>query len=213
MTRIAVLSHRDVAHELGNLGSWIESRGWTLDRVYREDSPVLPNADALVVLGSPTSVADGFCAAPAADEIAWVGEWLTSNRPYLGICFGAQVLARSTGGSVRRMDCTHRIFESFDDVRETELEGRWAVWHEDAISAPSRGDVLATMPHAHAAFRVGDAWGVQPHIEFTAEIVERLGRRFEVDESKWRRLWEGLRDHEDDHRTRAHRLLDRVFPA
>ena len=109
MTRIAVLSHRDVAHELGNLGSWIESRGWSLDRVYREDAPALPNADALVVLGSPTSVADGFCAAPAADEIEWVGEWLTSSRPYLGICFGAQVLARSTGGSVSRMDSTLRI--------------------------------------------------------------------------------------------------------
>lgn len=212
MARIAVLSHRDIAHELGNFGTWLETRSWSLERVYREDSPSLPSADALVVLGSPTSVADGHCAAPAAKEIAWVGEWLASGRPYLGICFGAQVLARALGGSVSRMADTYRSFTSFSDVGEPALDDRWAVWHEDAITAPSDADLMARLPHADAAFRVDAAWGVQPHIEFTAPIVERLGRRFGVDEEKWRSLWDELRFAEDDHRGRAHRLLDRVFP-
>jgi GMP synthase-like glutamine amidotransferase len=211
MTCLAVLSHREMAHELGNLGSWVEERNWSLCRVYREDSPALPDADALVVLGSPTSVAEGFCAAPAEQEIEWVREWRGSDRPYLGICFGAQVLARAEGGSVRRMERTHRIFSAFDDVCEPTLDGRWAVWHEDAISAPNGAELLARLPHADAAFRIGSAWGVQPHIEFTADIVERLGRKFAVEEAKWRSLWEALRDSEDDHRRRAHDLLDRVF--
>jgi GMP synthase (glutamine-hydrolysing) len=213
MTRVTVLSHRDVAHELGNLGTWIEARGWTLDRVFREDAPVVPDTDALIVLGSPTSVASGFCAPPAEHEIEWVAEWVASDRPFLGICFGAQVLARVLGGSVTRMDHTHRSFGAFADITDESLCGSWAVWHEDAITAPPSARLLATMPHAHAAFRVGSAWGVQPHIEFTADIVDRLARSFGVADEKWRSLWADLRDAEDDHRDRAHALLDRVFGA
>lgn len=213
MTRVAVLSHRDVAHELGNLGTWIEERGWTLQRLFREDSPPIPDADALVVLGSPTSVAGGYCAPPAEREIEWVAQWVASDRPFLGICFGAQVLARVHGGSVRRMDHTYRSFSCLADVGEEALGGSWAVWHEDAISAPPTARRLASMPHADAAFRVGAAWGVQPHIEFTADIVERLARAFGVEDDKWRALWSDLRDAEDDHRIRSHALLDRVFVA
>ena len=213
MTRVAVLSHRDVAHELGNLGTWIEARGCDLHRVFREDTPAIPDADALVVLGSPTSVAAGFCAPPAEHEIEWVAQWVASGRPFLGICFGAQVLARVHGGSVTRMGRTHRAFGAFADVADESLHGSWAVWHEDAIATPPCARRLASMPHADAAFSVGEAWGVQPHIEFTADIVERLARAFGVADEKWRALWSDLRDAEDDHRDRAHALLDRVFGA
>jgi len=95
--RAVVLSHRDVADELGHVGDWLEDGGFAVDRVYREDQPSLPTADLLVVIGSPNSVAEGFCQPAARGEIEAVRQWVTADRPYLGICFGAQVLSCALG--------------------------------------------------------------------------------------------------------------------
>lgn len=209
MTTFAVLSHRDVAAELGHIGTWLEARNMRVSRLFREDSLQLPDADALIVLGSPTSVAEGHCGTAARREIDVVASWIADDRPFLGVCFGAQALACAAGGSVRRMNDTFRAYTEVE-TEHPSLAGRWAVWHEDAISAP--GEAIASLPHADAAFRVGRAWGVQPHVEFTSDIVERLARAFGVDDSAWRGLWESLRDDEADHERRAHRLLDEIFP-
>ena len=216
MKRAVVLSHREVAHELGNIGSWFELRGYEVVNMYREDSPVsLENVggDILFVLGSPNSVADGYCLAPAQHEIELVRRWVSSSRPYIGICFGAQVLACALGGSVRRMDQTFRAFTemtlapSAPDV----VQGNWAVWHEDAITAPIGADVMARLPHADTFFRVGNAWGIQPHIEFTGDIVERLATTFKVDTPDVVAVVDGLRANEADHARRTHLLLDFII--
>lgn len=224
MRRVLVLSHEEVAAELGHLGTWLEDRGHSVTRAYREAMTSLPDADLLIALGSPTSVADGHCAAPAAREIAMVESWVATGRPYMGICFGAQTLARATGGSVRRMASTFRAYTTLDRAvpesdQLVDLSGRWAVWHEDAITAPRTAKVVADLEHrdpqlglfgADMVFRVGDAWGLQPHVEFTSRIVERLARQVGVPDADWRALWEGLRDDEDDHRRRAWTILDVV---
>ena len=209
MTTFAVLSHRDVAAELGHLGTWLEARNTRVSRLFREDSLQIPDADALIVLGSPTSVAEGHCQTAARQEIELVASWIADDRPFLGVCFGAQALACAAGGSVRRMDRTFRAYTEVE-TEHPNLEGRWAVWHEDAISAP--GEAIASLPHADAVFRVGRAWGVLPHVEFTSDIGERLARALGVDDSAWRGLWESLRDDEDGHECRTHRLLDEIFP-
>ena len=209
MTTFAVLSHRDVAAELGHIGTWLEARNMRVSRLFREDSLQLPDADALIVLGSPTSVAEGHCGTAARQEIDVVASWIADDRPFLGVCFGAQALACAAGGSVRRMNDTFRAYTEVK-TEHPNLAGRWAVWHEDAISAP--GEAIASLPHADAAFRVGRAWGVQPHVEFTSGIVERLAQAFGVDDSAWRGLWESLRDDEVGHERRTHRLLDEIFP-
>ena len=216
MKRAVVLSHREVAHELGNIGSWFELRGYEVVNMYREDSPVsLENVggDILFVLGSPNSVADGYCLAPAQHEIELVRRWVSTNRPYVGICFGAQVLACALGGSVRRMD---RTFRALTDMTLTPsapkvVQGSWAVWHEDAITAPIGADVMARLPHADTVFRVGNAWGIQAHIEFTCDIVERLAMTFKVDTPDVVALVDGLRANETDHSLRTHQLLDFII--
>lgn len=210
--RAVVLSHRGVADELGQIGTWLEGRGAAVTRIHREDSPAIPPADLLVVLGSPDSVATGHCRAAAVAEIESVREWVSADRAFIGVCFGAQVLARALGGTVSRMPDTFRHFTEFALVDEAphELEGRWAVWHEDAIAAPPGSEVLARLPYADAVFRAGRAWGLQPHIEFDATIVENLGTIVGLPDAEWRPLYEDLRAAEHDHARRVHRLLDRI---
>ena len=220
MKRAVVLSHRAVAHELGNIGAWFELRGYEVEHVYREDkiedslvSLDHAEGDILFVLGSPSSVADGYCLAPAQQEIELVRQWVFSGRQFVGICFGAQVLACGLGGSVRRMDQTFRAFTEMTLTPSTPdvVRGSWAVWHEDAITAPAGADVMARLPHADTFFRVGNAWGIQPHIEFSGDIVERLATTFKVDTPDVVAVVDGLRANEADHARRTHQLLDYII--
>ena len=73
----------------GNRNSCVNSglgvNDFAITRVYREENPNLPMADLLIVMGSPTSVANGHAGANALAEVAQVKEWLAAGRPYLGL--------------------------------------------------------------------------------------------------------------------------------
>lgn len=213
MPLAVVLSHQHVAQELGNVGLWLEARGFSLTRIYREDFHGIPEADLLIVLGSPNSVAEGHCMPPAIAEIDAVSKWVATGKPYIGICFGAQVLACALGGSVSRMQNTFRGYVELEHSSDVPwLDGRWALWHEDAISAPANAEVLAALPHADLVFRVGNAWGIQPHIEFDASIVERLAAAMKVSQDEWQVLHDEL-SADEKHSPRALRLLDGILES
>lgn len=215
MPSAIVLSHRTVAHELGHLEPWFERNGFHVRRIFREDRPELPDADLLVVLGSPHSVATGYREPPAEEEIAIVGEWLEHARPYLGVCFGAQVLACALGGRVRRMAETYRAFAPMILTADApqSLQGSWALWHEDAMTAPLGSMVLATVPHADTVFVHGSAWGVQPHIEFTPDAVARLGPSMNIAPEVWKTYYQTMKDDEGGLAERAGLLLDAFWAS
>ncbi len=185
--KVAVVSHRDIAHELGHLEPWLDRIATSgLVRIYREDgltSSALTGADLLVVLGSPGSVATGHCLPPAQGEIELVREWTSSRRPYLGICFGAQVLACALGGSVHRMQSTYRDYCRLPVAATAPkaLTGPWAIWHADAITSPAAATTHARLDHADIAFQHDRAWGLQPHIEVTSESLARMLAALGVD--------------------------------
>ena len=79
--RAVVLSHDWIAHELGHLEPWLDSRGIAVTRVYREHGLDLPDADLLIVMGSPGSVATGYRGPSAARVFALVAEWVGRGRP------------------------------------------------------------------------------------------------------------------------------------
>jgi GMP synthase-like glutamine amidotransferase len=128
-------------------------------------------------------VADGHCAPEAVPEIDQVRSWVAADRPYLGICFGAQVLARALGGTVRRMPTTYRAYDTVPiaDGAPAALAGPWATWHEDAITSPPDAEVLVPLPHADTAFRRGRAWGIQSHVEVTGDSLARMLAGLSVD--------------------------------
>ena len=213
MPRAVVLSHHDIAHELGHLGPWLDRRGFALERIYREEPRSLPDADLLIVMGSPTSVATGHCLEPAEDEIRLVKEWVESGRPYLGLCFGAQVLARALGGEVTRMEHTFRGYVdlSSNKAADAGVTGSWMVWHDDAITAPPGAEILAALPHADLVFRVGNAWGLQPHIEVSPESLERMAIALGAPASAYDPLVMALAADADPSSARVDQFLDAAF--
>lgn len=210
MSSAVVLSHRTVAHELGVLGDWLADRGYAVSRTYRDDeTSVLAPADLLVVLGSPGSVAVGHCPPAGAHEVAQVREWVGSGRPYLGICYGSQVLATALGGRVTRMPEPDRGWMSLShDADDAAFAGPWMVWHNDAVTAPGTALVRARSTRADQAFSVGRAWGVQFHPELDSAALERMAIALGASERDYGPLVAAMRDDEEAHRARALALFD-----
>ena len=176
MNTALVLSETNLAHELGYVEDWLLGNNFTIERIYRQDlvAPVpFPPADLLINMGSLSSVASGHTQAPSWLEIDMVKDWTSQGNNYIGLCFGAQVLAVALGGHVTRQAPIHKGLEKIDFVG-SDQRGPWVRWHEDFISDAPGAIIDSAVSEAILIFHNGNAWGVQPHIELTPETLERM---------------------------------------
>jgi GMP synthase-like glutamine amidotransferase len=114
----------------------------------------------------------------ATDALA---ETLTLGVPTLGVCLGAQVLARAAGGQVgpaSQAEWGWNAVELTDPAAEDPLFSALPrtidvfQWHSYAFELPPRAVALARSPVCLQSYRIGSAaWGVQWHPEVTAESV------------------------------------------
>ena len=207
MPHAIVLAHKEIANDLGLIAQWLDARGWTYERLWREEFPVLPDADALIVLGSLESVASGHCAPWAPSEMDLVRDWIDDGRAYLGVCFGAQILASVLGGKVERRSRFYRKVETLP-WREGSDKGPWVLWHEDLISSAGTGDVLSRLPHAIVTLRSGRAWGIQAHIELDSAGLEHLGRAMGAPPDVWAPIASQMADVDGQIRAATFEFLD-----
>lgn len=129
-----------------------------------------------------------------------------AGMPVLGICLGAQMLARAFDARVYRAPVRELGFKS---VRVTQAGERDALlgafqtgdrvfqWHEDTFDLPAGADLLASGDDVpNQAFRLGPrAWGVQFHFEVDADGVEAWLRVAEPAlEGAWKRTADEVRD-------------------
>ncbi|MDA3307796.1 gamma-glutamyl-gamma-aminobutyrate hydrolase family protein [Stenotrophomonas sp. PI_27] len=101
MKHAVVLQH--VAFEdLGTLQPLLLAQGWQLQVLQAgiDTLDAAEAADLLVVLGGPISVNDVDLYPFLNDSIALLQRRLQQQRPTLGICLGAQLMARALGADV-----------------------------------------------------------------------------------------------------------------
>ena len=88
----------------GRLGHALQQLGYTLDvRRPRFGDPLPPTMaehSAAIIFGGPMSVNDSDDY--IRREIEWIGVPIKDNKPFLGICLGAQMCAKFLGGKVFR---------------------------------------------------------------------------------------------------------------
>jgi len=144
--------------------------------------------DAWITTGSAASVYDPE---PWIRRLgSFVVDVIGAQRPFVGICFGMQLMAQALGGEVAKAPQGWQVGVSH--VTWTGPRPPWASpiptdlkllsSHRDQVVAlPTRAEVLAGSPHCPVAvIAVGDhAIGFQGHPEFTAPYVAALceGRR------------------------------------
>lgn len=173
MVRVLFVQHQDdcppalVGDRLAMLGATCE--------VVEARAPRLPDPtgfDLVVPLGSDDSAAD--------ESVPYLRrEWELLDRavrahvPVFGICFGAQLLCRVLGGSVRAASGGPEIGWLPVETSQPDLvePGPWMVWHLDVME-PGPGSVgIARTPVGTQAFTHGPHLGVQFHPEATAPGV------------------------------------------
>jgi GMP synthase (glutamine-hydrolysing) len=171
----------------GRVGYLLRQRGYALDiRRPRFDEPLpktLADHAGAVIFGGPQSAndQDDFIKA----EIDFIGVPLRENKPYLGICLGAQMLAKHLGQCVA-FHPEGKAEIGYYPIRPTAAGRavcpRWPdhmyQWHREGFSLPNgcellaEGDMFPTQ-----AFRIGNAYAVQFHAEVTHAMMCRWTTR------------------------------------
>lgn len=133
-----------------------------------------------VIFGGPMSANDGDKLEFIRDEIDWLEVPLREDKPFLGICLGAQLLARHLGARVGPNPDS--LFEiGYYPVRATEA-GRelfaehqyFYQWHGEGFELPQGAELLAEGDwFENQAFRLGKAYAVQFHPDVTREMMTR----------------------------------------
>ena len=187
MKPILVLQH--VSHEtLGTLETILSEAGFTCRYVelFRDPLPRVEVAQAagLIVLGGPMNVDQTDEFPFLAVELDWIREAVDLGLPVLGVCLGAQLLAKALGASVTASPVKEIGWyplqlapEAVDDRLLAGCGPQLTVfqWHGDTFELPRGAVRLAGSELCeNQAFRYGEnAYALQFHIEVTAEMIDR----------------------------------------
>jgi GMP synthase (glutamine-hydrolysing) len=133
-----------------------------------------------VVMGGPMNVDELERFPGLAAEREWLAAAVERGMPVLGICLGAQLLARALGAEVRPGEGPEIGFAPVevtdsDDPVLGGLAPRTEVlhWHGDVFDLPVGAEHLASSElTACQAFRAGNAWGVLFHPEADCALVD-----------------------------------------
>lgn len=158
------------------------------------NAAALHKAELLVVLGGPIGAHEDDRYPFLREELALIETRLAENRPLLGICLGAQLIARVLGASVR--PCVEKEI-GFAPLRLTD-EGRASSllpfddapvlhWHGDCFDLPYGATRLAWTPICqNQAFALGaNVLAVQFHPEAGMAGFERwlIGHTVELNDA------------------------------
>lgn len=166
----------------GLVGSKLNALGYELDiraPIFGEPLPDdLENYAAALVFGGPQSMNDDEHY--LHKEMAWVQQVLEAELPYLGVCLGAQMLAKVLGAKVQRHDEALEEIGYYSVYAADEGEPLFPThmkvyqWHKEGFELPD-GAVLLARGHdfPNQAFRWGDrTYAVQFHPEMTADMLD-----------------------------------------
>jgi len=165
------------------LSRWLKGRGYQLDQRWIAQGDRLPDPEeghvAAVIYGGSQMVGQADELDYLRDELAWVEQWLGTERPLLGLCLGAQVIAKVLGAEVGphpegMLEVGFYPLEPTEAGRELFPEPMVVYhWHRQGFALPPGATLLArgqTFPNQ--AFRYGAAVGLQFHPEITSEIQQ-----------------------------------------
>lgn len=159
-------------------------RGAKLHRVQVDEGDRLPDwrgFDAIVAMGGPMSANDEAELPWLRDEKRLIADAVRAGMPFWGVCLGVQLLAAALGA---------RVYPGLEpevgllpvaltedgraDTVFASLPGELVTlqWHGDTFDLPQGATRLASSPaYENQAFRFHRAYGVQFHLEVSAEMA------------------------------------------
>ncbi|MGO8737573.1 glutamine amidotransferase [Rhodoblastus sp.] len=201
MSRSCLVIRHVAFEDLGVLGTLLPELGFEI-RYFEAGIGPFPvedmlNCDLLIVLGGPIGVYEVEAYPWLVDETMAIGERLREQKPTLGICLGAQLMAASLGARVGPGPAREIGYAPLS-LTPTGLNSVLAPlngqpvlhWHGDNFDLP-RGSVRLAFTDAcpNQAFAIGSfALGLQFHVEVAPETIESwlIGHAVELSAAKIR---------------------------
>jgi GMP synthase (glutamine-hydrolysing) len=169
----------------GSIGSFLESAGVVCEQTRLFAGDGLPadasRYDAVISMGGSMNVYQEEEFPFLRDETHFLARAINDDVPVLGVCLGAQMIAKACGASVTLSPKkevgwglvgltdagkTDPLFHGLPSTLEV------LQWHEDMFQIPQGGTLLADGTDCpHQAFRYRNAFGLQFHVEVTNAIL------------------------------------------
>ena len=152
--------------------------------------PKINGLSHIVFLGGPMNVDEEDRYPFLRVEDLFIKEAIQRGKAILGICLGAQLIAKALGARVFKAPMKEI---GWYDVSLTKIGSQDPLfsglpkifpvfqWHEDTFEIPKAGKLIATSsPVPHQAFRYGEkVYGLQFHLEVTEEMIREWIETYE----------------------------------
>jgi GMP synthase (glutamine-hydrolysing) len=186
-TPILIVLHGETSTP-GRVGLELRARGYSLDVRRPRFGDSLPDTlerhAAAVIFGGPQSANDDD--EIVRKEIAWIEIPLREKKPFLGICLGAQMLAKALGTRVYTHPHGHAeigYYPVYPTVHGRNLCAHWPghvyQWHREGFDLPAdsvllaEGDLFPVQAFSHN----DTAYALQFHMDVTHATMCRWTTR------------------------------------
>lgn len=170
--------------DIGLYEDWLQHNGikYRIHHAYTGMKlPPFERFEAFIAAGTPIPIHEADKHDFLREEMAYLKAVVKESRPYLGICGGAQLLAKLLGAEVRKNPVMeiggynvkltpagkkHKFFAGFP--------GTFPVfhWHGDKFDIPEGGRLLAEgIDCRNQAFSYGNSLGLLFHLEVTSKAA------------------------------------------
>lgn len=198
----------------GTIEEFLRGRN-ILYEIIELENETIPDAamfDTLVMLGGPMSVNESATYAYINKEEELVRDFIKKNKKILGVCLGAQIMAKALGAKVYKgpepeigwhdielidaglMD--HAMQQLATHPKTGDFQKKFKVfhWHGETFDIPSGAERLAKSSlYQNQAFKRGDnAYAFQFHIEATKDVIYDWLKNEPVDRDRLRTETESL---------------------
>lgn len=178
----------------GTIEAYLHAEGMPYEVVDLSKGERIPSSDAfsaLVILGGPMSVNDEKVYPHIGDEISIVRDFIDKDKKVLGICLGAQIIAKALGANVYRgsepeigwyeieltklalLDKRIRRFATHPNVGDIWNRIKVFQWHYETFDLPSGAiNIASSKLYPNQAFRFKEnTYAFQFHIEIIRDMI------------------------------------------